>query len=144
MNSVFKRRYFISVITVLSNTYGYLQYTTSTTCAQLFERTTRQFEKLFNRQAFLESYKKESIFRENLDEFEASRDVVDELVAEYRAASGPDYLLWPALPATTSTPALAPRTWMRLLFLIHFISISSAISTKSCTLHLLKYELHLN
>lgn len=34
------------------------------------------------------------MFEDNLDELDNSRNVVQELVDEYRAAAGPDYLNW--------------------------------------------------
>lgn len=36
----------------------------------------------------------EEIFKENLDEMDASREVVQQLVEEYEAAATPDYLTW--------------------------------------------------
>lgn len=61
---------------------------------QLFERTLRQFDKLRKREAFLDQFKKESIFKDNLDEFDHSREVIQQLVDEYTAATKPDYLSW--------------------------------------------------
>lgn len=61
---------------------------------QLFERTLRQYDKLRKREAFMDQFKKESIFKDNLDEFDDSREVLQQLVDEYHAATGPDYLSW--------------------------------------------------
>jgi tubulin gamma len=60
----------------------------------LFERTLQQYDKLRKREAFLEQFRKEYIFRENLDELDSSREVIQELVDEYIAATKPDYLQW--------------------------------------------------
>lgn len=40
---------------------------------QVFEKSCRLFDKLRKREAFLDNYKKEEIFKDNLDEFDASR-----------------------------------------------------------------------
>ena len=40
---------------------------------QLFKRVVDQYDKLRKRNAFLEGYKKESIFENSLDEFDESR-----------------------------------------------------------------------
>lgn len=61
---------------------------------QLFERAMNQYDKLRKREAFLEQFRKEQMFEDNLDELDNSRNVVQELVDEYRAAAGPDYLNW--------------------------------------------------
>jgi len=54
----------------------------------------QQYDKLRKREAFLEQFRKEQMFEDNLDELDNSRNVVQELVDEYRAAAGPDYLNW--------------------------------------------------
>jgi tubulin gamma len=63
-------------------------------CTQLFDRALQQYGKLQKREAFLEQFRKESTFKENLDELDHSREVVQELVDEYNAATRPDYLSW--------------------------------------------------
>jgi tubulin gamma len=42
----------------------------------------------------MDQFKKESIFKDNLDEFDNSREVIQQLVDEYHAATKPDYLSW--------------------------------------------------
>ena len=75
---------------------------------QLCERTERQYDKLFNRGAFLDVYRKESIFSDSLEEFESAREVVDQLIKEYNAATQADYITWPASapggPSGTGAP----------------------------------------
>ena len=53
-----------------------------------------QFDKLRKREAFLEVFRKEPMFQESLEEFDASRAVVHDLVREYQAAATPDYVHW--------------------------------------------------
>lgn len=40
----------------------------------------------------MEQYKKTAPFADNLDEFDEAREVVTDLIAEYEAAEGADYL----------------------------------------------------
>lgn len=42
----------------------------------------------------MDQFKKENIFRENLDEFDNCRETVQHLVDEYQAATRRDYLSW--------------------------------------------------
>lgn len=42
----------------------------------------------------MEQFRKESMFKDNLEELDHSREVVQELVDEYQAATRPDYLSW--------------------------------------------------
>lgn len=44
------------------------------------------------RNAFIEGYKKTAPFAEDLSEFDESREVVTDLIAEYEAAEDADYL----------------------------------------------------
>ncbi|KAH0504138.1 DNA mismatch repair protein Mlh1 [Microtus ochrogaster] len=61
---------------------------------QLFERTCRQFDKLRKREAFMEQFRKEDIFKDNFDEMDTSREIVQQLIDEYHAATRPDYISW--------------------------------------------------
>ncbi|XP_035206909.1 tubulin gamma-1 chain [Stegodyphus dumicola] len=65
-----------------------------TSISSLFERTLRQYDKLRKREAFLEQFRKESMFQDNLDELDNSRETVQQLVDEYIAATNKDYLTW--------------------------------------------------
>lgn len=58
---------------------------------QLFERALQQYDKLRKREAFLEQFRKEEMFKDNLDELDVSREVVQDLVNEYVAATRDDY-----------------------------------------------------
>ncbi|XP_053993226.1 tubulin gamma chain-like [Hylaeus volcanicus] len=59
--------------------------------AFLFERCLQQYQRLMSRRAFLENYRKESIFSDNLDEFTDSMEVTQELVQEYRNTESNDF-----------------------------------------------------
>ena len=63
-------------------------------CFQLFERILKQYDKLRKREAFIDQFRKEAMFSDNLDEFDNSRESLQNLVDEYKAATGPDYLTW--------------------------------------------------
>lgn len=62
--------------------------------SQLFERVLNQYDKLRKRGAFLDQFKREDMFKDDLSELDESRDVVDCLVQEYEAATQPNYLSW--------------------------------------------------
>lgn len=63
-------------------------------CFQLFERVLNQYDKLRKRGAFLDQFKKEDMFKDDLSELDESREVVDCLVQEYEAATQANYLSW--------------------------------------------------
>eukprot|EP00058_Branchiostoma_floridae_P006434 XP_002591922.1 hypothetical protein BRAFLDRAFT_280615 [Branchiostoma floridae] len=67
-----------------------------TSISSLFERCLKQYDKLRKREAFLEQFRKENVFKDNLDELDNSREVVQKLVDEYHAATRPDYISWGA------------------------------------------------
>ncbi|KAI1315625.1 gamma-tubulin [Mortierella claussenii] len=63
-----------------------------TSIASLFQRTCDQFDKLRKRNAFLEPYREGSLFQDGLEEFDDSREVVQDLINEYEACENPDYV----------------------------------------------------
>ncbi|PVU92068.1 hypothetical protein BB559_003847 [Furculomyces boomerangus] len=63
-----------------------------TSIASLFKRTLDQYDRLRKRNAFLDLYKRESIFSDSLEEFDLSRAVVSNLIREYSACEEPNYL----------------------------------------------------
>ncbi|CAL1262044.1 unnamed protein product [Larinioides sclopetarius] len=65
-----------------------------TSISMLFERTLKQYDKLRKNEAFLAQFRKEDMFKDNLDEFDNSRETVQQLVNEYVAATRKDYLTW--------------------------------------------------
>ncbi|CAM9162877.1 unnamed protein product, partial [Ectocarpus fasciculatus] len=65
------------------------------TCmSQLFTRSLQQFDRIRKRNAFVDNYRKEPMFADNLDEFEDSREVVASLIEEYKACESPNYINW--------------------------------------------------
>ena len=65
------------------------------TCvAQLFAKTVMQYDRIRKRNAFIDNYRKEPIFADNLDEFDNAREVVVNLRDEYKAAESADYVSW--------------------------------------------------
>lgn len=60
----------------------------------LFDSILVDFDKIYKRKAFLNTYQQSSLFANNLDEFEDSKNVVYELSEEYKACEKKDYLEW--------------------------------------------------
>lgn len=67
-----------------------------TSICSLFERALTQYDKLKKRGAFLDQFKREDMFKDDLSELDESRSVVDCLVQEYEAATKSNYLQWSA------------------------------------------------
>merc|ERR1712110_236298 len=65
-----------------------------TSIASLFQRALRDYDKMRKREAYIEQFRKEEMFSDNLDEMDDSREVVQNLVDEYIAATKPDNLMW--------------------------------------------------
>lgn len=65
-----------------------------TSICSLFERALSQYDKLKKRGAFLDQFKREDMFKDDLSELDESREVVDCLVQEYEAATQSNYLSW--------------------------------------------------
>ncbi|GAB1601111.1 tubulin gamma-1 chain-like [Argonauta hians] len=65
-----------------------------TSISSLFERTMSHYDKLRKREAFVEAFRKEPMFQNDLSEFDASREVLQQLVDEYHAATNSEYLTW--------------------------------------------------
>ena len=66
-----------------------------TEMATLFKKTLRQFDKLYKKQAFLTNYSSYALF-ENQDfgEFDDSKERIIEVMAEYKRAEDPQYLMY--------------------------------------------------
>jgi tubulin gamma len=71
---------------------------------QLFKRIVAQYDRLRKRNAFLDQYKKEPIFANDLTEFDDARAEVADLIAEYEAAESASYL-----DASAATEREPPR-----------------------------------
>jgi tubulin gamma len=86
-----------------------LMISNHTSMAQLFSRTVNQYDKLRKRNAFLDQYCKEPMFEHNFDEFDNARDVVEDLISEYKAAENADYVTWGG-SASSSVPGTGLST----------------------------------
>ena len=64
--------------------------TNHTSMAELFSGSLSQYDRIRKRNAFLDNYRKEAMFSDDLSEFDSSRDVVQNLVDEYRACERKD------------------------------------------------------
>ncbi|SPP85517.1 blast:Tubulin gamma-2 chain [Drosophila guanche] len=60
----------------------------------LFNRALAQYDKLKKRNAFLDNFRREDMFKEDLTELDLARETVDCLVQEYEAATQFDYRQW--------------------------------------------------
>ncbi|KAJ1651770.1 gamma-tubulin [Dispira simplex] len=69
-----------------------LMLANNTNIASLFKRTLDQYDRLRKRNAFLDQFRREQMFANDLSEFDESRDIVQDLINEYRACESPDYL----------------------------------------------------
>jgi tubulin gamma len=65
-----------------------------TSICQLFDRCVKQYDKLRSRNAFLDNYRQEALFSDNLDEFDNAKEVVTSLSEEYKAAENENYIKW--------------------------------------------------
>ena len=65
-----------------------------TSISSLFQRALRDYDKMRQVNAYIEQFRKEDMFSDNLDEMDDSRDVVQNLVDEYVAATKPEYLTY--------------------------------------------------
>jgi tubulin gamma len=63
-----------------------------TSVVYLLKRLLDQYQKIITKKAFLDNYKKEDIFKDNLDEFTDSYDVIKRVVEEYTLSEREDYL----------------------------------------------------
>jgi tubulin gamma len=71
-----------------------LMMANNTSISVLFERTQKQFNKLYEKRAFLDNYKRQPMFEDGYEEFDDSFEVVQGLVDEYKAAETDDYVSW--------------------------------------------------
>ncbi|KAG4076178.1 hypothetical protein HA402_014727 [Bradysia odoriphaga] len=73
-----------------------------TSISSLFKSALSQYDKLRKRGAFLDQFKREDMFKEDLSELDDSREVVDCLIQEYEAATKPNYLCWQGGKSSTT------------------------------------------
>ncbi|KJE94277.1 tubulin gamma-1 chain [Capsaspora owczarzaki ATCC 30864] len=101
-----------SIQVALSNQSPYIQSTNRvsglmlanhTSIHTLFERTCRQYDKMRKREAYMDQFRKEPMFSDSLDEFDSSREIVQQVIDEYKAAERADYATYGTrLPASTA------------------------------------------
>ena len=65
-----------------------------TSIRDLFHRIASQYDKLRKRDAFLDNYRKVPMFADDLSEFDDAREIVQDLIEEYRASETADYINW--------------------------------------------------
>lgn len=58
----------------------------------LFKKTLDQYDKMRKRNAYLEGYKKEEMFKHDLSEFDDAKETVQSVIDEYEACQRDDYL----------------------------------------------------
>lgn len=64
-----------------------------TSVSGLFKKTCEQYDRLRKRNAFMDQYRRESLFSDNLDEFDSAREEVQSVVDEYQLMEDPNYPL---------------------------------------------------
>ncbi|KAJ1674206.1 gamma-tubulin [Spiromyces aspiralis] len=69
-----------------------LMMANNTSITSLFKRLLTDYDRLRKRNAFLDIYKREPMFADGLEEFDNSREVLLDLINEYKACEQPDYL----------------------------------------------------
>lgn len=65
-----------------------------TSVRQLFSKIMKDYQNMRRMNAFIEQYRKEKMFVENLDEFDDCARVVNDLIEEYKNAEKNDYIDW--------------------------------------------------
>lgn len=65
-----------------------------TAITSLFNRSLAQYDKLRKRGAFLDQFRREDMFKDDLSELDSSKQVLDCLSQEYEAATRSNYLQW--------------------------------------------------
>lgn len=60
--------------------------------ASLFKKNLDQYEKMRKRNAYLEGYRKEEMFKHDLSEFDDAKETVQSVIEEYEAVQRDDYL----------------------------------------------------
>lgn len=61
---------------------------------QLFQRSIQHYDRLRKHNAFIDNYRKQPMFADGLEEFDDAREVVTNMVAEYKASERADYVTW--------------------------------------------------
>jgi tubulin gamma len=65
-----------------------------TSIAQLMQGISDSFNSLFKKKVFLDNFRREDMFKNDLEEFNDSQEVVSKVIDEYIASERNDYLEW--------------------------------------------------
>ena len=65
-----------------------------TSISYLLKGLVDKFIPLFNKKSFLDRFKQEDMFKDSLDEFIDSQQIVEKVIDEYKASERKDYLEW--------------------------------------------------
>ena len=65
-----------------------------TSIAQLMQGIVDAHNSMFKKKAYIDMFRKEDMFKDSLDEFNDSMDVVNKVIEEYNASERADYLEW--------------------------------------------------
>ena len=60
----------------------------------LMQQIVDSFNNMYKKKAYLDSFKKEDMFKDSLSEFDDSLDVTVKVINEYKACEKKDYLQW--------------------------------------------------
>ncbi|CCD24385.1 gamma-tubulin NDAI_0D00710 [Naumovozyma dairenensis CBS 421] len=75
-----------------TNEINGMMLASSTQILSVLDRACKTFDKIFAKKAFLKTFEDGNLFKNGQDEFIASREVVQNVIDEYLAATGEDYL----------------------------------------------------
>jgi tubulin gamma len=81
-----------SPYTESKNKVSGLMLANHTSVSTLFARAAIDFDKMKKRNAYIDQFKKTDMFKDSLEEFDISRQVVGKLIEEYQMATKPEYL----------------------------------------------------
>ena len=65
-----------------------------TNIRSLFQKILNDYKSLRTVKAFMAQYEKYDMFASDLEEFDSSKEVVEQLIDEYKAAERPSYIEW--------------------------------------------------
>lgn len=71
----------------------------------LFRSLAQTYDKMRKRGTYLQHFRKVPMFSDSLDEFDSSREVVEQLIEEYKALERPDYVSWAGTAGAASADA---------------------------------------
>lgn len=109
-------------------------------CLQLFDRVLNQYDKLRKRGAFLDQFKREDMFKDDLSELDESREVIDSLVQEYEAATQPNYLSW---QGNYHPPTVTSKYHLLMFYYSRIIAIIPKSINSSKDINLSPKKLHI-